>query len=446
MSSIKMQVLLLKERVTQESIINISADQRLYPPHLISSIQELNLLINEKEKLGISYRENTYTYKARQQEVELLKDDVIVGVDELIKDLNERRSGLVIQKTELTNQLTQLPSKSTEYNKAKRFYSLNEEIYLSLMQSKNQFEIAVAGSTTTIKILSPASMSFDQISPNPVIAYGAAFASSGLMVFIFLGLAYLRDNKINNLKEVEKLTSVPVLGRIPLYKPSNGHAELIVTEKPKSVVSEALRSIRTNIEFMLPESDTKTISITSTVSSEGKTFLSTNIGALIAMAGKKCVILDLDLRKPKVHLAFDEKLSDHGVSTLLIGKHSLAECLNETSVDGLNYISAGPIPPNPSELLLSQSFDDLINNLKEQFDTIIFDTPPVGLVTDGLLVMKKARLPIYVLRAGYSERSYLENLNRLAKSGQFEKLSIVLNATQSGESYGYGKKHSYYHS
>ena len=248
---------------------------------------------------------------------------------------------------------------------------------------------------------------------------------------------------------MEKLTNVAVLGEIPYHKGAKSHAELIVSEKPKSAISESLRSIRTNIEFMLPDKGCKTLSITSTVGSEGKTFISANLGALIAMTGKKCIILDLDLRKPKVHLAFNESVTENGMSTLLIGKADLKMCIQSTSVENLSFIPAGPIPPNPSELLLRETFDDVIEELKGQFDVIIFDTPPVGLVTDGLLVMKKADLPLYVLKANYSERSYVDNINRLVNTGQFSNLSIIFNASTSSQSgygskYGYGRKHSYY--
>lgn len=439
----------LRSKIHSKSSVSISPDSRDYPPYLIKSIEELNLLLNEKDKLAISYRENTYTYKARQKEVELLKADIVVEVDELINSLTEEIRSLAGKKRRLTSLLLELPSKSTEFNKAKRFYSLNEEVYLSLMQSKNEFEIAVAGSTTKIKILSPASLSFQPISPKRVIAYGAAAVASMIFSFFFVGISYLMHNKLNSLSEVEKLTSASVLGSVPLYKGSNGHAELIVSKKPKSIVSEALRSIRTNIEFMLPAAGSKIYSITSTVGAEGKTFVSTNLGALIAMTGKKIVILDLDLRKPKVHLAFDQDPSAYGLSTLLIGKHKLTECIRQTKVENLDYIAAGPIPPNPSELLLRPSFDELLNNLKQSYDVIILDTPPVGLVTDGLLAMKKADLPIYILKANYSHKSFVENINRLIKSGQFTNLSIIFNGSSNSQlgyshKYGYNSKSSYY--
>jgi capsular exopolysaccharide synthesis family protein len=200
---------------------------------------------------------------------------------------------------------------------------------------------------------------------------------------------------------------------------------------------------------MLPEKKSRVISITSTIGSEGKTFISTNLAALLAMAGKKVIIIDLDLRKPKIHLAFEQKENVIGVSSILIGKKTIKECLVSSSIRGLSFITAGPIPPNPSELILRDEFNQLVEDLKKMYDMVILDTPPVGLVTDGLLAMQKADLPIYVLKADFSKQLFVQNVNRILASGKFNNLSLILNATttsDSGYGYGYGKKSAYYES
>lgn len=438
------------QNIVQEKANSIVIDPGELPKHLSDAIDELNLRLNEKEKLAITYKSNTYTYKSLQKEVDLLKSDLMVELTALKSRLYEQLNELTKQKAALGSKLMKLPSKSTEYNKAKRFYSLYEEIYLSLMQSKNEFEIAVAGSTTKIKILSPASFPSAPIYPNKVVAYGTASALALVLAFIFLSISYMLHDKISSVTEIEKLTSIPVLGSIPEFPGTSQNGTLLVENKPKSAVSESLRTIRTNLEFMLETQGSKIYSITSTISSEGKTFITTNLGALIAMTGKKVVILDLDLRKPKVHLSFGDESSSSGVSTLLIGKHKIAQCLRPTHVDNLQYIAAGPIPPNPSELLLRETFEDLLFELQKKFDVVLLDTPPVGLVTDGLLAMQKSDLPIYVLRANYSKKAFIENINRILKSGKFDNLSIVFNASTTSRSdygyrYGYGrKKNAYY--
>lgn len=427
----------LAEEINSGQLVTISGSSYQLPPHINSLVNELNLLINEREKLGLSYRQNTYTYRARQKEIDLIKTDLLGEVEDAKTRLKDDIRYLTNQKIYLNQQLKKLPSKSTEYNKVKRFYSLYEEIYLSLMQSKNEFEIAIAGSTTKIKILSPATMPNDPIKPNKLLVYGAGVAGFVVFSFIFIVISYMAHDKINSISEVEKNTHATLLGSVPKFKTAEKYAKIIVHDHPKSALSESMRSIRTNMEFMLPDKKAKVYSFTSTIGSEGKTFISTNLGALLAMAGKKVIVLDLDLRRPKVHKAFAIEPDNCGVSTFLISKHNLQECIKNSKLPGLDFIAAGPIPPNPSELLLRDTFDELLGKLKEAYDIIILDTPPIGIVTDGLLAMQKADLPIYVFRADYSKLAFLKNVNRLLASGRYPNLSVILNAV-SGKKSGYG--------
>lgn len=431
----------LTNEIKADQIVTITASDNKLPMHLASLINELNLLINEREKLGLSYRQNTYTYRARQKEIDLLKADLLAQIQNSKLQVSEDITFLENQKVNLNTQLNQLPSKSTAYNKVKRFYSLYEEIYLTLMQSKNEFEIAIAGSTTKIKILSPATMPNRPIKPNQTIIYGASVALSIILSVIFIIIRYLAHNKVNNVNDIERRTQVTILGSVPKFKSNVKHAEVIVSDYPKSVLSESMRSIRTNMEFMIPDVKAKVYSFTSTIGSEGKTFISTNIGALHAMAGKKVIVLDLDLRRPKVHLAFGDEPATCGMSTLLISKHKLPDCIKQTQIENLNYIPAGPVPPNPSELLLREEFESLLSELKTTYDLILLDTPPIGLVTDGLLAMQKADLPIYVIRADYSKLAFIQNINRLDLTGRYPNLSIILNNVakkSSGYGYSYG--------
>lgn len=431
----------LINEVKSGQIVTVTVRDNSLPNHIISLINELNLLINEREKLGLSYKENTYAYKGRQKEIDLIKADLLAQIENSKRDIQEEVKFKENQKLQLNTRLNQLPSKNTAYNKVKRFYSLYEEIYLSLMQSKNEFEIAIAGSTTKIKILSPASIPSTAIEPNKLLIYGVGIALSILISILFIIIRYLAHNRVNNIGDIERHTHITLLGAVPKFKSTLEHAQVIVKDHPKSALSESMRSIRTNMEFMLPEAKSKIYSFTSTIGSEGKTFISTNIGALHAMAGKKVVVVDLDLRRPKVHTAFGDKPSTCGMSTLLISKHRVEDCIIKSKVEGLDYIAAGPVPPNPSELLLRKEFDEVLTTLKEKYDLILLDTPPIGLVTDGLLAMQKADLPIYVVRADYSKITFINNINRLDATGRYPNLSIILNSAarrSTGYGYSYG--------
>ncbi|MBZ0245154.1 MAG: CpsD/CapB family tyrosine-protein kinase [Cyclobacteriaceae bacterium] len=164
-----------------------------------------------------------------------------------------------------------------------------------------------------------------------------------------------------------------------------------------------------------------------------------NLSGVLAMSNKKVVLLDLDMRKAKENLPFAIDDPSKGVSTILINKHDWSECVIKTSVDSFDYIPAGPHPPNPSELLLNGTFSKLLDDLKTRYDFIVMDTPPVGLVTDGVMVMKRSDISIYVFRANYSKREFINNLSRVIKINKLDNVAVVVNALPSdGKAYGYG--------
>lgn len=410
------------------------------PAHIVQSFTQLTELIEEREQLRLSYNESTFAITKINNEVNSLQSRLDSQLNALLEKQQSVLKDLIIRKKRLEDSFVELPEKSTELKKNQRFFALYEEFYLSLMQSKAQYQIAQAGTTTEFKILSPATLPSKPISPNKLIIYGIGVVSGFIFSFLFVAVRYLMHNKVTTVGELEKLTSAPILGAVPITSEKMEVTKLVIDQSPKSAVSEALRSIRTNIEFMLHSETKRVISVTSTIGGEGKTFVSVNLGGIIALSKKKVLILDLDMRKPRVHLSFSDKNSDKGMSTVLINKHSVEDSIVKTNIENLDYIPAGPTPPNPSELLLNGEFENLIKELKNHYDLIILDTPPVGLVTDGVLAMKKADLAIYIVRANYTKKLFLSTLNRLINVNQFKHLAVVLNASSitGRNSYGYG--------
>lgn len=404
-----------------------------------AAIERLNTLLSDRTLLLSSYNTNTYAVARKNQEIDLVKESIAENIARYKSTATKELERLNRRQEILSENFKALPSKSTEYGKAKRNFSLYEEFLLSLMQSKAEFEIARAGTVTDFKILSSATLPSNPIYPNVLIIYGIGIVSGFVFSFFFIGFRYLLHNKISSLNEVERLSKAPVLGVVPYYKHEKMNvSKLIVDKNPKSAISESLRSIRTNMEFMSAKKDKKIISVTSTVSGEGKTFIAINMGAIIALSKQKVVIVDLDMRKPKVHKAFSQDNSNKGVSTILIGRHTGFECIRKTSIPGLDYIPSGPTPPNPSELILNDELDELLDDLKEQYDIIIVDTPPVGIVTDGILVMRKSDLPIYVVRADFSKKAFLKDVNKLVTVNKFNNMALILNSLSHGQGYGYG--------
>jgi capsular exopolysaccharide synthesis family protein len=427
-------------------LISINRDLKVFlpslyqipDPQLTAAITALNQLQQERELMKSSYNDNTQVLRTKDKSIENLKKNIfeLVSLNKklLFEQLNELNKALY----EIERNSLQMPSKETEYTRLKRFYSLYEKFYLLLMEKEAEFGIAKAGTIPNFVILSPGLINHAHIYPKKSILY---LIGTGLGIFLSIAFVFFRyflHDTISTLKEMEKGLQVPMVGGIPMYtKEKLEVSKLIVDKNPKSQISEAIRSIRTNLEFICPNKKKKLITVTSTVSGEGKTFIAVNLGAVISMSNQKVIVVDLDMRKPKVHYAFDSE-NFKGMSTVLIGKHSVKECINQSTLDNLSYITAGPTPPNPSELILRKEFEDTIHQLFEDFDVVVIDTPPVGLVTDGILIMKSADIALYVVRADYSKKVVKKNINKVARTLGSGKVSVILNAVKGIHTYGYG--------
>jgi capsular exopolysaccharide synthesis family protein len=407
-----------------------------FPPAVNDNLEKLNELQMQFDKLKLSYKEVTFAFKEREQEITTLQNQLTTQLTELKNSWLNKLEQLNRQKSKLENDFALMPNRNTEFNKNQRFYKLYEEFYLMLMQSKSEFEIAQAGTTPDFKILAPASLNYNPIAPKKLMILGIGLVASFVVNFFFIGILYLINNKVNSLHELEHFDQVPVLGVIPASTHSNGIMQVV--NHPKSMVSEAFRTLRTNLDFFSAASAQKTIAISSTVSGEGKSFIAINLGGVMALSKKKVILLDLDMRKPKANLPSPFNDNSKGVSTILINKHTWRDCIVKTSLDELDYIASGPHPPNPSELLLNGSFENLLGELKANYDYIIMDTPPVGLVTDGIMAMKRADISIYVFRANYSKREFMSNLKRIMTINKFTNITTILNAMPVNDKKGYG--------
>jgi capsular exopolysaccharide synthesis family protein len=408
------------------------------PEGLNKKLDDLMRMRHESDKLSLAYNENTFAYRQKQKELSTVREQVFGTLSQLKRDWLKSLSEMAQQKERLEQEFATMPDKNTEFSKNQRFYKLYEEFYLSMMQSKAQFEIAQAGNTPDFKILSSATLPAQPISPKKYMILGIGFVVSLVLNFFFIGISYLVTNKITSVKEIENAIAVPILGVIPISKRIS-ETTFHVSENPKSVVSESIRTLRTNLDFFTSIGNKRVITISSTISGEGKSFLAANLGAVLAMSRKKVVLIDLDMRKQKSESSLQPKDPSKGVSTILIHRNELSECIQSTGLENLDFIPAGPHPPNPSELLLNGEFTQMLTDLKSIYDYVVIDTPPVGLVTDGIMAMKRSDLSIYVVRANYSKREFLSNITRIEKLHHLTSLSVVLNAQpSSGKTYGYG--------
>ena len=398
------------------------------------------------EKLEYSSTSKTLAYKINNDKFSTVLKDLKDGIDNYIETTRLDILELRKIKNSSNEELYKLPEKLIESDRIDRNFKLHEDFYMMLNKKKIEYEIAQAGIVPEFKILSKASLSSSPISPIPSLIYIYCSVIALAIGFGIVVLRYFLHNTITSQKDVEKLTNVPISGITPRYSTTKMEvSQLVVDKNPKSMVSEAFRTIRTNLEF-ISSFKGKLLSVTSTISGEGKTFVSINLAASIAQSGLKIVLLDLDMRKPKIHLAFNHD-NIKGMSTILSGKTTIEECILPTPVLGYDFISAGPTPPNPSELILRDDFDRVIQELKKKYDVIMIDTPPTGLVTDGVLIMKKIDIPLYVVRSEYTKLGFEKNINKLYYKHDFKNLSIIINSIKNGGNnygYGYGYGYGYY--
>lgn len=408
-----------------------------------SNILLLNEQVTQLQKLKLTYSESTVAFKKQKREADNLKNGLKELINKDAENLNKHKSRIVQDMSALQERFYSLPSKETELNRLKRFYNLYEKYYLTLQEKGVEFGIAKAGTVPKFVILAKAYPDNAPVSPVKIQVYAICVFIGVFLGVLLLVFRLLMQNTILSENDLKNKLNVAFLGSVPRYvREKMVYSRVIVSENPKSSISESFRSIRTNIEFMCSLDKKRVLGITSTTSGEGKTFVSVNIAAIIAAADKKVVLLDFDMRKPKVHYCFDVE-NTLGISNILAGKSELRECLRKSDVENLSFITAGSIPPNPTELMLRPSFNALLEELQKQFDIILIDTPPVGIVTDANIILKKTDVAMFVLRSEYTRKGSESIVNSMSATNQFKDIGVILNSVDPNMSYGYGYGYGY---
>jgi capsular exopolysaccharide synthesis family protein len=414
------------------------------PSNMQPLFEEFSELKQQYQLTKTRYKNESQVLLQRKMEINAMKDRINNYLSNKGEILQERKVTIVNRKQDIESKFNQLPAKTNELNQKMRFYSLYEELYLSLMQKKTEFEIAQAGTLSEVDILTPANLPKDPIGPSTNLIYIGSFAIGFILSFIFIGIRYLVYDEINSIHELEKFTRIPIIAKISrLNKYVAKKSGVIVSEKPRSQISEAFRTLRTSLDFVGIKDGNKIISISSTTSGEGKTFISVNLAAILAMSNKKVIILDLDMRKPRAQYAFNLEQNEMGISSILSGGVRWKECVNITKTENLHFIPSGILPPNPAELLEGEYFDQLLTDLKAEYDIILLDTPPIGLVSDGIIALKKSDHSLFVVRADYSKKSFIDDLHRSLNLNNIQNISIIFNAVLK-ENKGYGYYQDYY--
>lgn len=411
---------------------------------LVGKLTELSI---KKNKLSKEVTPNHPSLITIDQEVETTRNVLLENLSYLKNvtriTLNNSRNRL----NSYNSELNKLPSKEQKLLNFQRKYSLTESNYVFLMQKRYEADIAIAASVSDISVLDSAKDTGQgSILPRTQFNYMIALLLGAILPLFVIIAKEVLDTRIHSTEDIEKISPIPILGVVG----NNGSdSNLAVFYKSKSGIAESFRALRSNIQFLFTRNTKdkcKTIIVTSSVGGEGKTFISVNMATVFALGGKKTILVGLDLRKPKIFDDFGIS-NEKGVVNYLIGEENLEAVIQKTKIPNLDIIIAGPVPPNPSELLISSETDEMINRLKENYDYIILDTPPIGLVSDAVELLKYADSTLYIVRQNYSHKGMLKMINEKYIKEEISNISIVLNdftmksrygGYANGYGYGYG--------
>ena len=415
--------------------------------HYIDKIQGLLL---EKENLQYNYTVNSGRIKNIDHQIEVqiatLKEMIKTNIETIKNDKNILSGKLAKYQATLTAQ--EDFSKTMELTKLQRLKSISSTYYERLLDLRVNYSILKVRTTTPFIILQAATMNNMSKTPISTNIYLIAIAISIFLFLLLFFYQYLFYNYIDSKANISDYVDIPHLGNVPLV-PNMSSSVLLVDKDPLSSLSETFRSIRANLNFLDNSVGAKVIAVTSTISGEGKTFVVTNIAAIFAYSGKKTIVLDFDMRRPKIHRAFSTEeqrvYNVKGISNILIGKEKWQDCVHHTRLDNLFFITAGSIPPNPSELILSPQTIKLIDELKQNYDYICIDNPPIGLVTDAVFALSIANYPIYVFKQHYSLIPFVEELDNLYEKNNIKKISFILNGVdiKNRSKYRYRYRYNY---
>ena len=453
-----------KKRVENQTQINLLQDLQKYMQsegyevlpsniglqdlNLAAAINRYNEVLVERKRLLRTSTENNPTIINLDTSIHAMKENVQVSLDRVLRGLFITKADLDREANRYSRRISEAPGQEREFVSIARQQEIKAGLYLMLLQKREENAITLAATANNAKIIDDAIADDAPVSPKGRMIYLIALV---LGVGIPVGVIYLLELtkfKIEGRSDVEKLTIVPIVGDIPLTDEKQG--AIAVFENQNNLMSETFRNVRTNLQFMLGNGK-KVILVTSTVSGEGKSFISANLAISLSLLGKKVIIVRLDIRKPGLNKVFNIPRKEVGITQYLANpEKNLMDLVQPSDVSKNLYILlGGTVPPNPTELLARDGLDKAIETLKKSFDYVILDTAPVGMVTDTLLIGRVADLSVYVCRADYTHKNEYTLINELAENNKLPKLCTVINGLdlkrrKYGYYYGYGKYGKYY--
>ena len=404
----------------------------------------LDLIALNTERTNLINRGNTKNLFLNNIEIQIanlkktIKENIsnnAATTEIAIQDVNNRVA-------KINAQMSKMPSTERQLFGIERKFKLNDAIYTFLLEKRSEAQIARASNAPDYEVVDPARhVTTSIVYPKRTLNYLIAGAGGLMIPFVIIMIVEFLNMRISSKKELENITDLPIIGHVFHNDSKN---KVVITDSSNSPISESFRSIRTNLQFYSRGKDKQVILLTSSYSGEGKSFIAQNLASVFALFGKKTLLIGFDMRRPKIYQ--DLNMSNKvGMSSALINSASVEDIIQGTQIENLDYISAGPIPPNPLELIASERTDEVFKELKKLYDFIIIDSPPVGVVSDAYMLTKFADVTLFVVRQGYTHKdAFLNNIQHL-KQKKITNVSIILNDVKArGMAYDYGYEYTYY--
>lgn len=430
--------------------MNKNSDLQLLPSNIglsdlsiENTLIEYNKMVLERDDLLKSSTAENPIVKNLTENIRSLKRSLKISLDNYRSVLKLALVNAEGKKDQIQGKVSSIPNQELGFREISRQQQTVEAIYLFLLQKREENEIKASARPDILKVIDAAYGSTIPVAPKKSIILFGALIIGLIIPFAILYLKFILDNKVQSRKDVEALINAPILGEVP------SSSDPVVKDNDRSSLAEAFRILRTNISFMLgTKKDSAVIFVTSTTSGEGKSFISTNLSRILAMSGKKVLLLGADIRSPKVlnYLGLSHlQHTNVGITQFLINPDMDIENIIIKKPESYQFdiIYSGYIAPNPAELLMNGHFDKIIQYGRENYDFVIVDTAPVSLVTDTLLISDNADLTVYVTRANYLDKRMLNVPKELFEEGKLKNLAFVLNDVDFAKGYGYGYGYGY---
>lgn len=426
----------------------------LIPANLIAENPSLSAFVSQYNELVLDYdRMVTLLTPQNPQRIQTenriaeIKRTILLTLQNVKKDMRIPMQSVERQIEDLKAEIRAVPRKKKDLVQIERQQAIKENLYLYLLQRREETALSEAITTPGTRVIDPARSSAIPVSPKRQQIYLFCFALGLLLPLSLVVLGDWLNDKVESEEGIKKETDIPLLGRI---RKSKVYDKILVKQDSRSAIPEMFRLLRTNLQYLNPNKGQQTILITSSQGGEGKTFITANLGATIALSRKKVILVGMDLRKPRLWKYMAAHENQSGVTNYLIGEAELEEIIVPSpNQPHLFFLPSGPVPPNPSELLLSERMESLFEYLKSNYDYVLIDSPPVGMVADALILNNYVDISLYVVRHKYTRFGMLRMLQNLYAEGKIKNPGIILNGLRNGSGYygygyGYGYSYGYY--